>query len=68
MTETAELVFTVKHIGSCTGTVEVNEFTHFTDKEGQDVPLQFTLVTVNCDEDLITVGACPQPVEIAIDG
>lgn len=52
--EGAELVFTVKHIGPCTGDVEVNESNSYDDTEENVVTFPNPVVTITCDDIIIT--------------
>lgn len=49
--ETASLEFTVKHVGDCTGTVEVNESLTYSDDENNDTDFPSPTIQVNCDND-----------------
>ncbi|MDE7120864.1 MAG: VWA domain-containing protein [Oscillospiraceae bacterium] len=65
--EGAELEFTVQHIGLCSGTVEVNESISYSDTEGNIVSFPSPELEVDCD--VVThPEACPEPVELSIDG
>lgn len=66
-TETASLVFTVKHIGPCTGLVEVNEKTTYRDNEHHCVTFESPLIEINCG-DIEHSEPCPLPHDIEIDG
>lgn len=65
--EGATFEFTVKHTGSCTGTVEVNESITYDDSEGNTVTFPSPMVEVNCDIDICS-EPCPDAVDITIDG
>ncbi|MBQ8509836.1 MAG: VWA domain-containing protein [Clostridia bacterium] len=65
--EGASLTFTVRHTGSCTGSVEVNEFTTYEDHEDNDVTFPSPRITVVCDDDLCVEG-CPDAVNLEIEG
>lgn len=66
-TETASLIFTVQHVGPCSGTVPVNEFVEYHDAEGHLVVFPSPKIEVDCG---ITVfpEKCPEPVTIEIEG
>lgn len=65
--EGAELVFTVQHLGLCSGSLEVNESIVYTDQEGNDVDFGDPLIDVDCGTTVI-VEPCPKPVDVDIDG
>ena len=65
--EGAELEFTVKHIGSCSGTVEVNESISYSDTEGNTVTFPSPELEVDCDV-VTNPETCPEPVELSVDG
>lgn len=65
--ETAKLEFTVKHIGPCSGTVEANESTVYSDKEGNEVKFPSPEIFIDCGS-VIVVEECPEPVKIEVDG
>ncbi|MDE5563954.1 MAG: VWA domain-containing protein, partial [Oscillospiraceae bacterium] len=65
--EGAELEFTVKHIGSCSGTVEVNESISYSDTEGNTVTFPSPELEVDCDV-VVNPETCPEPVELSVDG
>ena len=65
--EGAELEFTVEHIGSCTGSVEVNDSISYTDNEGNKADFQSPEIYVDCGTAVIT-EPCPEPVDITISG
>lgn len=65
--EGATFEFTVRHIGPCTGTVEVNESIHYHDTEGNDVVFPSPTVTVECGVDVCPEG-CPATVDLTVDG
>lgn len=66
-TEAAKLEFTVQHVGSCLGTVEVNESITYSDNENNEVVFPSPEIEVNCGT-VITPEECPAPVNITIDG
>ena len=65
--EGAELEFTVRHEGPCSGDVPVNEFVHYSDSENNVVDFPQPLMDVDCGND-VHPEPCPEPVEIEIDG
>lgn len=65
--EGAVLTFTVQHVGSCNGVVEVNESVEYEDAEGNVVIFPSPELDVECDVTVIRED-CPIPVDIAIDG
>ncbi|MDE6776300.1 MAG: VWA domain-containing protein [Oscillospiraceae bacterium] len=65
--EGAELEFTVKHVGSCSGTVEVNESISYSDTEGNTVTFPSPKLEVDCDV-VVNPETCPEPVELSVDG
>ena len=65
--EGAVLEFTVQHIGSCSGTVEVNESISYDDAEGNVVSFPSPELDVDCDI-IVRPEICPEPVELTVDG
>ena len=65
--EGAVLEFTVQHIGSCSGTVEVNESISYDDAEGNVVSFPSPELDVDCDI-IIRPEICTEPVELTVDG
>lgn len=65
--EGATFEFTVEHIGSCTGTVEVNESISYDDAEGNVVSFPSPTVDIDCGI-VICPGVCSEPVEVTVDG
>ena len=65
--EGAVLEFTVQHIGSCSGTVEVNESISYDDAEGNVVSFPSPELEVDCDI-IVRPEICPEPVELTVDG
>lgn len=65
--EGAVLEFTVKHIGPCTGIVEVNESILYSDTENNVVNFPSPELDVDCDI-VIQPEHCPDPVELTVDG
>ena len=65
--EGAVLEFTVRHIGPCSGTVEVNESITYSDTEGNVVNFPSPELDVDCDI-VIRPENCPEPVDLTVDG
>lgn len=65
--EAATLEFTVKHIGPCTGTINVNESITYSDDENNIVTFPDPTILVECDDVVIT-EPCPEPIELEIEG
>lgn len=65
--EGASLEFTVQHVGSCTGSVEVNESVSYSDKEKNKVSFPSPKIEVDCSTEVITEG-CPTPIDVTIGG
>lgn len=65
--EGAELEFTVKHTGACSGKVEVNESITYSDAEKNVVDFPSPELTVDCGIVVIPEN-CPEPAELTIDG
>lgn len=65
--EGAILEFTVKHLGTCPGTIKVNSNIEYEDNEGNIVVFGDPTIEVECDEP-ICIEKCPKPIEIIIDG
>lgn len=63
----ATLEFSVKHVGTCTGTVEVNESIEYEDAEGSLVLFENPTIEIDCDEQ-ICLEECPTPIDITISG
>ncbi len=61
-TEEANLTFTVQRIGTCNGTVYVNESLTYSDDEGQDPQFPDPTIKVDCDN-----GNCPDTIDIYMD-
>lgn len=65
--EGAVLEFTVRHNGTCSGLLEVNESIDYTDHEGNRVEFPKPDIQVDCDiTDL--PEPCPEPVDITFEG
>lgn len=65
--EGAVLEFTVEHIGPCTGNIEVNKSISYDDDEGNSVSFPSPKIEVDCGVDVLP-EACPDPVDITING
>lgn len=63
--EGATLEFSVKHVGTCTGIVEVNESIEYEDAEGSLVLFENPTIEIDCDEQ-ICLEECPTPIDITI--
>lgn len=57
----------MKHVGTCTGTVEVNESIEYEDGEGILVLFENPTIEIDCDEQ-ICLEECPTPIDITISG
>lgn len=65
--EGAVLEFTVRHIGPCSGVMEVNESITYSDAEGNVVNFPSPELDVDCDI-VIRPEQCPEPVDLAVGG
>lgn len=65
--EGAVLEFSVEHVGTCTGTIEVNESIDYEDTEGSLVLFENPTIEIECDES-ICLEECPTPIDITISG
>lgn len=65
--EGAVLEFTVQHLGTCSGLLEVNDSISYRDDEGNTVTFPNPEIEVDC-EVVTTPEHCPEPVKITIDG
>ena len=65
--EGAQLVFTVQHLGTCSGTQKVNEAIVYSDAEGNAVDFGEPEIEVDCGVDVVG-EKCPEPVDVYIDG
>lgn len=65
--EGASLDFVAQHVGTCTGTVEVNSDITYQDNEHNVVTFPSPVLEVDCGTD-VHPESCPTPVEITIDG
>ena len=63
--EGATLEFSVKHVGTCTGIVEVNESIEYEEAEGSLVLFKNPTIEIDCDEQ-ICLEECPTPIDITI--
>ena len=64
--ESAQLTFTVEHVGPCSGTLEVNESIEYTDSEGHKVDFGTPRIDVDCGSTEVQ-EPCPKPVDVYID-
>ena len=64
--EGAQLVFTVEHVGPCSGTLKVNESLEYTDDEGNRPDFGDPEIEVDCGIDVIG-EPCPKEVDVHID-
>lgn len=64
--EGAVLEFTVRHVGPCSGVVEVNESITYSDTEGNMVIFPSPELDVDCGT--TCREHCPEPVDLAVDG
>lgn len=65
--EGAVLEFTVQHVGSCSGSVEVNESISYDDAEGNVVSFPSPILDVGCDI-VVLPEICPEPIDLTVDG
>ena len=65
--EGASLEFTVQHVGSCSGSIEVNTDIRYRDNEGNRVCFPSPSVYVDCGVDVLP-EACPEPVDLEVTG
>ena len=65
--EGAVLEFTAEHIGPCSGKIEGNKSTDYSDDEGNIVTFPSPEIEVDCGTDIFP-EKCPQPVDVTIDG
>lgn len=65
--EGAVLEFTVKHTGSCSGMVEVNESIEYSDNENNVTDFGSPVIDVDCGTTVFP-EKCPEPIELNIDG
>lgn len=65
--EGAVLEFTVEHVGTCSGQVEVNDAISYDDATGNVVTFPSPLIDVDCGV-VVIPETCPEPVAVSIDG
>ena len=65
--EGATLEFTVQHVGSCSGMIEVNEEILYQDLEGNSVSFPSPEMQVDCGV-IVLPETCPEPIALTIDG
>lgn len=65
--EGAVLEFTVRHVGPCSGELEVNASITYSDNEGNVVNFPNPLIDVDCGVVVIPED-CPEPVDVEIEG
>ncbi len=65
--EGAELRFSVQHVGTCSGSTEVNERIDYSDNENNAVAFPSPELEINCGTDIIPEG-CPIPISFSICG
>ena len=65
--EGAAVTFTARHVGPCTGTVEVNKSISYSDNENNTVNFQSPEILIFCPIDVFP-EECPQPINITIAG
>lgn len=65
--EGAALEFTVRHIGPCSGTVEVNDSIVYSDADDNVAVFPSPKLDVDCDI-VIRPEPCPAPVDVAVNG
>ena len=65
--EGASLEFIVEHVGTCSGTVKVNEELTYSDAEGNKVTFDDPEIEVDCGTDVFPED-CPEPVDIVTEG
>lgn len=65
--EGAVLEFTVQHIGTCNGLIEVNEDITYSDDEGNIVSFPSPTINVDCGT-IIYPEECPTPVDLEVNG
>lgn len=65
--EGAVLEFTVRHTGSCSGNVEVNESIIYSDEENNTVNFPSPSIDIDCGVTVIPED-CPIPAYVTIDG
>lgn len=65
--EGAVLEFTVQHLGSCTGSTQVNESITYTDSEGNVVDFPSPRIEVDCGL-IVLPEVCPEPTDVVVSG
>lgn len=65
--EGASLTFTVQHVGSCSGTIDVNESITYRDNEQNSANFPSPKIEVECD-DVVFPEECPTPVSLTVNG
>lgn len=65
--EGAVLEFNVEHVGSCSGTVEVNEDISYTDDVGNVVTFPSPTIEIDCGTQ-VCPEHCPEAVDIQVNG
>lgn len=65
--EGAVLEFEVRHIGSCTGTLFVNEDISYSDNEGNNVTFPSPQIYVDCGV-IVHPEECPTPIDLQVSG
>ncbi|MGN0166226.1 MAG: VWA domain-containing protein [Lachnospiraceae bacterium] len=65
--EGAIFEFTVRHTGTCTGEIEVNDSLDYYDEQNNRVEFPSPKIKVECERVIIT-EPCPEPVEVEIQG
>ena len=63
--EAATFEFTVRHVGDCSGDVEVNEAITYSDSEGNVVHFPSPEIEIDCGTD-VHPEPCPEPVDVEI--
>ena len=64
--EGAVFQFTVEHLGSCSGLIEVNDSITYDDNEGNIVTFPSPEIDVDCGN--VIIEPCPTSVEVPFDG
>lgn len=66
-TETATLTFTLRHVGPCTGLIEVDDDIDYSDNENHKVSFPSPSIMVDCGI-VIIPEECPTPVSVTVEG
>lgn len=66
--EGALLTFTVRHIGTDSGSKQVNKSVTYSDKEGNHVTFPDPHVDVDCEKNVVVTEPCPRPVSVTAEG